>query len=215
MRISDWSSDVCSSDLASCNGARKVALPFYIVSRAEETIRRRSEGNRARPILGTAFAELKELDFSSVQSKITETNSFEGVSEAIEFAESAVRHAFAERAKEEQAQFKSIGEYLAIRDEELQMLWWLMGQRSETLNCPFSEVAPDALPFILARELDDLTTRVPGPRSAVALLSQAGLRAKKKLSIASCIGAVPIEWAKAVVGEKIGRASGREREGTK
>src|SRR3546814_20471320 len=103
MRISDWSSDVCSSDL------------------------------------GTAFAELKELDFSSVQSKITETNSFEGVSEAIEFAESAVRHAFAERAKEEQAQFKSIGEYLAIRDEELQMLWWLLGQRSEPLNCPFSE----------------------------------------------------------------------------
>src|SRR3546814_3165550 len=103
MRISDWSSDVCSSDL---------------VSRAEETIRRRSEGNRARPILGTAFAELKELDFSSVQSKITETNSFEGVSEAIEFAESAVRHAFAERAKEEQAQFKRIGEYIAIRDEE-------------------------------------------------------------------------------------------------
>src|SRR3546814_15260178 len=98
MRISDWSSDVCSSDLASCNGARKVALPFDIVSRAEETIRRRSEGNRARPILGTAFAELKELDFSSVQSKITETNSFEGVSEAIEFAESAVRHAEIGRA---------------------------------------------------------------------------------------------------------------------
>src|SRR3546814_4724837 len=91
MRISDWSSDVCSSDL---------------VSRAEETIRRRSEGNRARPILGTAFAELKELDFSSVQSKITETNSFEGVSEAIEFAESAVRHAF--RSEEHTSELQSL-----------------------------------------------------------------------------------------------------------
>src|SRR3546814_19432267 len=82
------------------------------------------------------------------------------------------------------------------------MLWWLMGQRSETLNCPFSEVAPDALPFILARELDELTTRVPGPRSAVALISQAGLRAKKKLSIESCIGAVPNACEKAVVAEQ-------------
>src|SRR3546814_16747925 len=48
MRISDWSSDVCSSDLPCAVGARD-ALLLHRVEQPEAAVRRRARASRRRP----------------------------------------------------------------------------------------------------------------------------------------------------------------------
>ena len=86
----------------------------------------------------------------------------------------------------------AIGEvenFIAIQDEELQLLWWLFGGRSETLDRPFAEVPADAQPIVLAAEVAKATQFMPGPASAKPILSRAGLKERKKTAVVVAVNA--------------------------
>ena len=60
-----------------------------------------------------------------------------------------------------------------VREEELNILWWLQAAFSRDLEKPFSEVGYEAGVLVFPMELADLTTFVPGPETATAVLLQA------------------------------------------
>lgn len=84
--------------------------------------------------------------------------------------------------------------YLKRQDEELQVLWWVIGQRCRTLDVTFDKVAVEMRPLILGGELSSLIAHLPGPPSTKAILSRAGLKDADKVSLAGAITACSAEW---------------------
>ena len=84
--------------------------------------------------------------------------------------------------------------YLKRQDEDLQVLWWVIGQRCRTLEVPFDKMKPEQRPLILGGELSELIEHLPGPPSTKAILSRAGLKDTDKVSLAEAIAACGSEW---------------------
>ncbi|MFN3249388.1 GTPase-associated system all-helical protein GASH [Roseibium album] len=83
---------------------------------------------------------------------------------------------------------------ISLDEEELQMLWWLLGEYSRLLDKPFSKINELEKPLVLAYELGQMTAISPGPTSIRAIL----LRAKvgtKKLKLEEAVNATSLEWA--------------------
>ena len=122
-------------------GGRKPDVPMNLCALAESAIECSADANRRRPTLGDYdLSEPPKIDFKKATAKIRETQNWDGVSEAFNLAASAVRPAMAEMAQRQADTILAIDQFVRIQDEELQMLWWLTGQRSWDYNCPFGEV---------------------------------------------------------------------------
>ena len=94
---------------------------------------------------------------------------------------------------------RAIDHFLRVQDEELQMLWWLTGQRSWELDRPFEEIPADARPLVLASDLAANTNFVPGPPSVKGILSRAGLTAHDKTRIADAVNTADSTWLHGLV----------------
>ncbi len=82
-----------------------------------------------------------------------------------------------------------------VAEEELGILWWLFGERSNELGKPFASCG-SAFVLVSASELASLTRMVPGPIAAQHFLSKA-LKlagADQKISESKAIGATPAMW---------------------
>jgi hypothetical protein len=90
--------------------------------------------------------------------------------------------------------------------EEVDILWWLFGEHSETVNTKFSGLNKESAPLVIARELADRTRLMPGPPAASAFvakaLSLAG--AAKKTTIRSLVDETPVEWRREAPGPPSG-----------
>jgi hypothetical protein len=90
-----------------------------------------------------------------------------------------------------------------IREEEVEILWWLQSRFSKYLQKPFSDVGYVAGVFVFTTELADITKFVPGPESTVAVVAQALQLAGapsigEEITIANATNATPREWREIV-----------------
>lgn len=88
---------------------------------------------------------------------------------------------------------------IALGEEELQMLWWVIGDHSQIADIPFAKIEAALKPLLLAKELGQLTQVSPGPVSIAAMLSRAGLT-DKAVKVESAANAADRDWAKAITG---------------
>lgn len=99
-------------------------------------------------------------------------------------------------ALKEVAQPRESSAIRALR-EETNVLWWLFGERSRDLDAHLKEVGLPGACLIVAKELVDITTILPGPVSARAVLGKALMNAGKVPSTVKLQDAVnrsPREW---------------------
>jgi hypothetical protein len=186
---------------ASLGGVHKPDLPMDLRVLAEAAIDRIAESNRKRPSLSAhTSADAPKFDFEKSVAKAKE-NSWEAVAQAFPLAAEATRAAFVNLARRQTNAVNAIDKFLRIQDEELQMLWWLVGQRSFDLDRTFDSVAADIQPLVFAKELADSTEILPGPASVKALLSRAGLKERKKIALSSVVNAADTAWLKTIVPE--------------
>ena len=94
---------------------------------------------------------------------------------------------------------RSLQALLRVQDEELQMLWWLIGQRSWDLECTFDAIPRNGQPLVFAKELADATHVLPGPLAIDALLSRAGLKDSKGIVIADAINSMKSDWLQSIM----------------
>jgi hypothetical protein len=66
---------------------------------------------------------------------------------------------------------------LIQQQEELDMLWWVLGGYSRDLQVPIGDVPAEAAGLIVGKELSDLVEEIPGPPAAEALLGRMLLNA--------------------------------------
>lgn len=183
-------------------GARKPGLPLDLAVIAEEAIDKIAEANRTRPKLRSyATTDTPKFDFEKAAAKVRETPSWDGVAEAFGLAADATRGALAVMARRQANAVNALDNFVRIQDEELQMLWWLIGQRSEDLDCAFDVVPVEAQALVFAKELADHTKVSPGPSSIRGLLSRAGLKDRRKIAVSAAISAADFAWLQDLVSE--------------
>ncbi len=104
--------------------------------------------------------------------------------------------------------YKAIREYintakkrLEIVSEEINALWWLNADWSETMHTSFSEMDSNAAPIVAGAELAELITTIPGPMSSKAILERVisknlSADAPQEISIAKAVNALSEDWMK-------------------
>ena len=185
---------------AALGGARRFDLPMDLTALAEQTIARIAEERRKRPDLTRhASAESTKLDFDKSVAKVTEAPNWESVKAAFTLAAESVATVIGKVARANAGAIDAANTFISIQDEELEMLWWMFGERSDDLDCPFSVIPAEAQSLVLAKELADATQFLPGPISAKPLLSRAGLKDKKKVTISAAVNRCESKWLSSFV----------------
>ncbi|WP_211441233.1 GTPase-associated system all-helical protein GASH [Collimonas humicola] len=187
-------------------GARTADLPMDIRLLAENAINRISAENRERPAL-TRHTAVPVFDFEKAVAKVREIPNWDGVAQAFTLAADAARSAVKIMTQRQSTMIEAMDKLVRIQDEELQMLWWLMGQRSWDHDCSFEAVPVDLQPLAFAKELAESTQFLPGPPSVKALLSRAGLKDRKKIAIPTAINAAGADWLKTFIEEELSPVS--------
>lgn len=182
----------------SLDGAREPDLPVNLAKLAETAIAEMANTNRRRPILAGDPTETK-LSLEKAAEKYKEQPNPDGFTSAMELASETIRKGLSVLARKQANSLKSMETFLHIQDEELQMLWWLVGGRSEDLSCAFDSVDVDARALVLSKELGDHTEILPGPPSVQGLLSRAGLKSRKTVPVVKAIEAAPADWLEGLV----------------
>jgi len=178
------------TSVAFFGGARKAIFPLDLAAVSEAAIARMADQRRTRPTIGRLTdAGRTGLD-QATRDKITkEALTAENILAGFDNFAKYTNGVTADVAKKVNAALEGIDDFVAVQDEELQMLWWLFGARSKLLDRPFSDVAADAQPIVFASELADATRKAPGPSSVKPILSRAGLTERNKIPIATAINA--------------------------
>ncbi len=169
-------------------GLRKTDLPMNLDAMARQSLVTIANQLRKRPN-ATSLTSSVKVDSEAAIASLKAEHSHQTVLKAVEAVKANLTALVNLQAKNG----KAIERFLRVQDEELQMLWWLVGERSTYLDCAFGEVPADAQPLVLANELADMTQMLPGPASVIALLSKAGIKDKKK-SVSAMVNAVNATW---------------------
>jgi GTPase-associated system helical domain len=176
---------------ASCFGARTADFPLDLAAAAEATICRISETRRKRPDLSKLVMERTtqiELDQASTNN-LQQSFGHEAVLAALTAIARRAQAANTVLVRSFNAAVRSMDKFTSIQDEELQMLWWLFGGRSKTMDRPFTSIPEEAQPIVLAAEVAATTEFLPGPVSVKPILSRAGLKERKKFAIPAAVNA--------------------------
>ena len=188
---------------AGLHGARKPDLPMNLASLGEAVIIRLGESNRKRPaISGQSDGDVPTFDAGQAAKKMKEVQNFDGAVQAFTLMGDAIYTTVKHVAERQTNMLRACNHFFQIQDEELQMLWWLVGQRSFHYECAFEDVPEPAQPLVFAGELADQTKFLPGPPSVSGMLSRAGLKERKMVTITRAINSAKPEWLKDVLSEQ-------------
>jgi hypothetical protein len=192
---SEGAAAALAATTASLAGARKPNVPMDLASLGEAAIRRQGDAKRKRPDLAKLVSvEPPKVDFKRASTKVREQANWDGVVEAFGMLAEAASAGLAGLAKRQANTISSLESFLKTQDEELQMLWWLTGEYSDSYGCSLKDVPADAQPFVMGSELAESTQFLPGPPSITAILSRAGLKERRKLAVTRAVNAPRADW---------------------
>lgn len=175
-------------------GVRVPDLPMNLSTQAQDATARMSEVSRRRPEINLDLSSIPSVSFIDAKKKIEEQFDATGVTAALDIEATAINGALETIAKLVSTVGKKNDTFTAIQDEELNLLWWVIGQRSDDLNQTFQQVPSKAQPLVFAKELATLTKFLPGPLSIKSLLSRAGLSDNTSVTIPETINACETPW---------------------
>lgn len=186
-----------SVSTASVDGTRSHSLLHDLPGYAEACLVRISEANRSRP-------DLNKLGKPAVDPNAAAIQAIEAIPEPVNAV--TIKAALTASVKATQSvstqistMFSAAGKFMQQQDEELQILWWLLGSRAEGFDSNFEDIPAGSKSLVFATELADHTTLLPGPLSIKSLLSHAGLGDGKKVVVPTVLGAIQVDWLKKLV----------------
>lgn len=167
---------------ASFEGARKPDLPIDIIGQAEHALPLLSHGNHNRSGVDDLKVVAPKVVFTVAKAAGAETGEERTEEEwerQFSRLKAATNVALDAAAKTQNQALRKISRRMLLKEEELQILWWLIGGRSITLNKPFDKVDEALRPISFAAELAEMVSVSPGPASVMELFSRAGIGATK------------------------------------
>lgn len=177
------------------SGGRPSNIGIDIVGAAEAALDSLAKSARKRPSLAAApNSQAPKFNLDKAKAKLREQNSWENVAAAFDLVEESVRNGLVATVRQSATLLSKFDKFITIQDEELQFLWWLVGERSWDLGCDFDSVLVGMRPLVFAKELADLTEILPGPTSVKAIFSRAGLKSRSGLTIPAAVNACRSDW---------------------
>lgn len=182
-------------------GLRKTDLPMDLVGMAEAGLVALSARKHVRESVDEILLAAPKVTFTVDAENLAnmEVDQFKIHFEKLQAATSA---AIERVVSGQNSVVKALHRRIELDEEELQMLWWLTGGHSLSADKPFNKIPDVIRPLILGRELGELTSVSPGPRSIRAMLARAGV-ATGKVKLADAVNGVDVEWAKAASGSDL------------
>lgn len=93
---------------------------------------------------------------------------------------------------------ENLNEQLGEKQEQVNMLWWLLAEWSNDLNKPFSRISKGSAAILAGKELADLSMRTLGPPSVSAIIHRILELGKggntKAISIPDSVNDCPRSW---------------------
>ena len=184
-----------------CAGLRSLTQPMDLVGMAKNVQNHLAETSRRRPALEQQRLVNPQLDIQTSLDALEEGN-VATVRAAIEaLASASVKALVAITTR--QRQFESaVQGYVRVQDEELDILWWLQGERCLFFGVQFEDVPLIHRPIVFAVELAALTKVLPGPTALSSLLRRAGVDDTVQLTIPEAIQGIPKEWLAHLIPEE-------------
>jgi GTPase-associated system helical domain len=181
-------------------GVNKAQLPFDLAEASEAGIQRQAELHRRRPDLSRLpIVAFPKGEFDKATQKFQSQVDLANVVPTLSLLIDACKAAFDALQKRCSDGLAAAGSFVAIQDEELEMLWWLVGDRSVDLDRPFAKIAREERPLVVAKELAQMTLYVPGPTAIKSLLARSGLKDTEKVTIPACVNACDADWLRPLV----------------
>lgn len=179
---------------ASFEGKRTADLPMDLASLAKRALVEFSRYKHARPDAKEFEIVAPKVDFEVSPEALANMSAVQWKGE-LDRLRDAARTAFRGIVDGQNRVVKLLVRQISLGEEELQMLWWLIGAHSSVVNAPFTEVDTALKPLAFGNELGQLTEVSPGPASVKALLSRAGIT-NESLKISDVVNAANVDWIK-------------------
>jgi hypothetical protein len=189
--LSAWTAVAITT--SALHGKRALKLPIDLIATAENAIARIAEKNRERPHLQNAKLDLPKLGFAKAKEKLT-TIDAAGIGASLDAAAEAINLILVSMVKKFNSSIDATANFIATQDEELNMLWWVLGERSDGVKKTFTAIPEKERPLIFGAELANATAYLPGPLSVEGLLARAGLKADHSLTIPDAVNACDKSW---------------------
>jgi hypothetical protein len=172
------------------NGHRTWNLPMSLVSLAEAAIVKIAELYRERPDLGSLNVSISKLDATKAKEFIAAGD----VPSAFDAVGASLFSSLSGIATKMNKALDATANFMRLQDEELDMLWWVFGERSDDRQMTFKKLPAKERPLVLAKELADKTAYLPGPLSIDGLLVRAGVKEDSPISIPDAVNACEASW---------------------
>ncbi|UJB33412.1 GTPase-associated system all-helical protein GASH [Chromobacterium sp. Beijing] len=193
---------VSASTLA---GAKPLIGAINLSEQADKIVKRLSLTHRTRPtLIGIEIPKLSSSDVmdaydealqdSEDTSESAEGSTPDASANAIEKLADMTFSAITQLTQNVNTSMEKMNRYLKVQDEEVDMLWLLIGGRSHEFNLNFTDIPLGANSFLVAFELANTTTNLPGPESILSLFSRAGVALEQEMSIPEVIRSLNQGW---------------------
>lgn len=177
---------------ASFEGQRTADLPMNLPALAKKALLDLARKHHARPDEKKFKLDVPDLAFEVSAEAMENMTAAHWQPELERLREAA--QAVTSRIVENQNQVvELLVRQISLAEEELQMLWWLIGAHSSVVDLPFKKIKPAFRPLAMGQELGQLTCVSPGPASLKALLMKAGVD-DKPVKIAEAVNSADLGW---------------------
>ena len=178
---------------ASFEGKRVADVPMDIVGLARKALVEFSKKKHKRPDPNELEIEEATIEFEvSPEAMASMTSELWKIE--LDNLRDAAREALNEVVDSQNNAMELLNRQISLGDEELQMLWWLIGAHSGIVNASFADIETALKPLVFGKELGELTHISPGPASLTALLTRAGIK-RGTLKVSASVNAADINWA--------------------
>lgn len=130
---------------------------------------------RKRPEIKDLAIQPMKKQFDSAVVSLTTTADIPTVIETFKTFGSAINSLSNSIQTEFKQRIAELTRTAAIQDEELQTLWWVIGQRSKEWGMKFADIDQSSRSLLLAYEYYKITSETVEPPSMTAILSRVGI----------------------------------------
>lgn len=181
---------------ASFGGKRAVDLPMDLVGLAKNALIDFSSKKHERPDDTDFEIEQPAIEFEVSPEAMGSMTAAEWKGQ-LDGLRDAAQNALGQITESQNYVTGLLIRQISLGEEELQMLWWLIGAYSQTVDASFTDVKVALKPLVFGKELGQLTSISPGPASVAALLSRAGVTGKT-IKVLDAVNASDTDWIRVI-----------------
>lgn len=172
---------------ASVYGNRKLSVTIDLIGMAKEKILTDGISTRKRPLL----TAIKKVFPEKIIVQDTLENLGQTTIKALKDIQQNILN-----------EISALQKIIEIQDEELQLLWWMIGKQSTMWDLSFEDIVENSRPVLLAIEAASMIREFIESPSLKAVFSRVGISSTTKVTIPDAINTCGTEKLKKIAPEK-------------